>query len=53
MILYVYDKTTNEKKKAYKDITFLLSKKDEFIAVSNEEEIHIPKEGIKLVVYGH
>ena len=53
MIVYVYDKTTNEKKKAYKGITFLLSKSDEFICVSTDEEIHIPKEGIKLVVYGH
>lgn len=53
MIVYVYDKVTNEKKRAIKDITFILSKTDEFIAVSTKDEIHIPKEGIKLVVYGH
>lgn len=52
MIVYVYDKKTNEKVETIKDVFRVSANKDNFVVHNNGETINIPKKGIKLVVYG-
>lgn len=52
MIVYIYDKRTNEKKESYNDVYRIASNEKEFIVHTPEGKETIQKKGIKLVVYG-
>lgn len=54
MIVYVYDKECNVKYATYKNVTEIISKDDCYIIYQKENDTTtgIPKEGVKIVVYG-
>ena len=52
MIVYIYDKKTNEKKESFKNVYRISSNKDNFKIHDEEGEKNISKQGVKLVVYG-
>lgn len=51
MVVYVYNKKTNEKVETFKNVTGVISDKEEFLIIM-EETKKVKKKGIKLVVYG-
>lgn len=52
MIVYVYNKETNEKRVTLKGVTQVVSATNVFHVYQGEEMVDIPKVNIKLVVYG-
>lgn len=52
MIVYVYDKTTNEKKYVNKNVCAIVSTPYSFLLTDNKTTITVPKENVKLTVYG-
>lgn len=52
MIVYVYDKKSNEKVETVKDVYRVSSDKDSFIVHTTDGIEKIQKKGRKLVVYG-
>lgn len=52
MIVYVYDKKTDEKRATLKGVTQVVSAANVFHVYQGEDMTNIPKVNIKLVVYG-
>ena len=52
MIVYIYNKETNQKLNVYKNVTTVTSTKNFFQLVREDNVIAVDKDNIKLVVYG-
>lgn len=53
MLVYIYDKKTNEKLETFKNCMGIISDKKKFLIITEDDKTkEIEKKAIKLVVYG-